>query len=272
MWSPACWWKVWYLPGRDLQLLTDAALAAGDIARRYWRKSPEVWDKGGGAGPVSAADLAVNAMLEAELRAARPDYGWLSEETPDSPERLETARQFIVDPIDGTRAFLSGETSFAHAFAVAEGGRITAAVVYLPMKDALYAAVAGGATRLNGVTIRASSADIVGASMLTAKGNLAAEHWQGGQVPPVEPAFRASLAYRMALVAEGRFDAMMTLKPCWEWDSAAGTLILERAGAIVTDRRGAALSFNAPDPRSDGVLAAGSVLHAQLLARLSRPR
>ena len=73
------------MPAPDLSLLEQAAREAGEIALRYWRQSPEAWDKGGGAGPVSEADLAVNAHLESLLRGARPDYGWLSEESADEP-------------------------------------------------------------------------------------------------------------------------------------------------------------------------------------------
>mgnify|MGYP003543345234 CR=1 FL=1 len=159
---------------RDLTLLEDAARAAGEIAHRFWRKSPEVWDKGDGAGPVSEADYAVNRMLEAELRGARPDYGWLSEESPDGPARLATERQFILDPIDGTRAFLDGDTSFAHSLAVAEAGKIAAAVVYLPMREALYAASSDGPARLNGEVLEVSRpSEIASATVLTSKVTLA---------------------------------------------------------------------------------------------------
>jgi myo-inositol-1(or 4)-monophosphatase len=258
------------LPASDLPLLLDAAEAAGAIAMRYWRKSPEAWDKGAGAGPVSEADLAVNVMLARELRAARPGYGWLSEETPDDPARLATARQFILDPIDGTRAFLDGNDSFAHALAVAEAGQIVAAVVHLPAKGLTYAAVAGGAATLNGAVIRASDrAAAEGATVLAAKAALMPEHWLGGQVPGFQRMFRASLAWRLCLVAEGQFDAMLTLRPTWEWDAAAGSLIAERAGARVTDRRGRVLAFNAPDPRADGLIAGAAGVQADLLGRLA---
>ena len=97
----------------DLALLVDAAHEAGAIALRYFKRDPQTWDKGDGAGPVTEADLAVNSMLEGRLRRARPDYGWLSEETPDSTDRLSARRCFIVDPIDGTRAFIEGQDSFS---------------------------------------------------------------------------------------------------------------------------------------------------------------
>lgn len=257
------------MPATDLALLTEAALAAGEIARRYWKRSPQVWDKGGSAGPVTEADLAVNAMLASRLQAARPDYGWLSEETEDDRARLEANRCFIIDPIDGTRAFIAGETSFCHALAVAEAGRVTAAVVYLPVPDRLYTATADGPALCDGQPIAASTAaGIEGASLLATHPTLAPEHWPGG-VPDLRRSFRASLAYRMCLVAEGRHDGMLTLRDTWEWDIAAGALIAERAGARVTDRTGGALRFNAAHPRAPGVLAAAPGLHRALLARLA---
>jgi len=82
---------------QDLALLTDAARAAGDIALRYFRNAPKVWEKLG-EGPVTEADIAVNDMVMARLRAARPAYGWLSEESPDTEERLDCEHLFLIDP------------------------------------------------------------------------------------------------------------------------------------------------------------------------------
>ena len=241
---------------------------AGEIALRHWRNAPQVWEKPDGQGPVSAADLEVNVTLEARLRAARPSYGWLSEESADSPARLSTQSQFILDPIDGTRTFLLGETAFSHALAVVRDGQVTAGVVYLPAQDKLYAATIHGPATLNGTEIRASACDTAtNAKALTAKASLAPEHWPGG-VPALQHHFRAGMAWRLCLVAEGAFDAMLTLRPAWEWDIAAGALIAVRAGANVTDRTGAALRFNAPDPRSAGLVVAPPGVHADLIARL----
>ena len=89
-----------------------------------------------------------------------------------------------------------------------------------------------------------------------------------GPVPPVERHFRASVAYRMCLVADGEFDGMLSLRQAWEWDIAAGALIAAKAGATVTNRLGEAIRFNAVVPRSNGVLAAAPGLHRDLLAQL----
>jgi len=234
----------------------------------HWRADPQVWDKGA-AGPVSEADLAVDRHLHARLLAARPDYGWLSEETPDTPDRLARERVFIVDPIDGTRGYLGGEETWAHSLAVAEAGRVTAGVVFLPAKGRLYAAAAGqGATR-DGVAVAPSARrEVEGARVLSNRMSFDPRHWR---VPPhdLTRSFRPSLAYRLALVAEGRFDAMLTLGDAWEWDIAAGALIAAEAGAEVTDRHGAPLTFNAAGARAPGVLTAAPALHAALLSRLA---
>ncbi len=256
------------MPEPDLTLLLEAAVAAGEIARRYFKSSQQVWDKGDGQGPVTEADLAIDKMLKDFLLAARPDYGWLSEETEDDVSRLNNACVFIVDPIDGTRAFVAGETTFAHSLAIAHNGEVTQAVVYLPMREQMYQARAGGGAYLNGARISQSGrTQIDGATVLAATPQLRAELWPGG-VPPVEKHFRSSLAYRMALVAEGAFDAMLTLRAAWEWDIAAGDLLCREAGAKVTDQHGRALKFNTKTPQCPGVLAASPDVHAGLMSHL----
>ncbi|WP_375551248.1 3'(2'),5'-bisphosphate nucleotidase CysQ [Rhodophyticola porphyridii] len=252
----------------DLSLLVDAARRAGEIATRHWKQGPQVWDKPGGEGPVTAADLAVDEMLRTTLTAARPDYGWLSEETPDTPARLSRRRTFIVDPIDGTRGFIDGSRDFAHSLAIADRGQVTAAVVYLPVKDRLFAAAAGRGATLNGVPLAASTRDIEDqATILTSRPNLRPEHWRDAP-PPVARHFRSSLAYRLALVGQGRFDGMITLRDSWEWDIAAGALIVAEAGGAISDRHDRTLVFNNPVPQLPGVLAAAPALHRQLMARL----
>ncbi|WP_370515149.1 3'(2'),5'-bisphosphate nucleotidase CysQ [Paracoccus sp. S-4012] len=258
-------------PAEDLALLAGAAREAGKIATRFWRKQPKAWDKDAGAGPVTEADIAVDAHLRERLLAARPAYGWLSEESEDEPSRLDARRTFILDPIDGTRAFIEGHQGFSHAIAVAEGDRIIAGVVYLPVPDLLYAAAADGPATLNGGPLVPSVPALDGARVLTAKSNLDPGFWRGRTVPPIKREFRPSLAWRLCLVAEGRFDAVLSLRSAWEWDIAAGALIAERAGCTVTDMHGRRMRFNRPLPAVDGLLIAPPALHEALSARLAPP-
>lgn len=250
-------------PKDDLTLLIDAAQEAGRIARRFFRKDPRVWDKGVD-GPVTEADFAIDNMLRETLRAARPDYGWLSEETEDDPARLGAEHLFICDPIDGTRAFIEGQTSFAHSLAVVRNGQVTAGAVYLPMREKLYAASLGNGSSLNGVAISTSGAPLDGAEILTTKVNLESHLWPQG-VPPIKRAYRPSLAYRMSLVGEGRFDAMMTFRPTWEWDIAAGALIIAEAGGTVSDGQGVPLQFNNPSSQVPGLIAGSRDVHQGLV-------
>ncbi|MCV6586667.1 MAG: 3'(2'),5'-bisphosphate nucleotidase CysQ [Marinibacterium sp.] len=253
----------------DLSLLIAAAQAAGDLALRYTGPKARKWDKPDGAGPVTEADLAVNDLLEQTLRTARPDYGWLSEESTDDPDRLTRSRCFVVDPIDGTRSFAEGSRTWAHAIAVVEDGRPVAGVVFLPMRDLLYHAASGAGAFLNGQALTATTAQgPEGATVLAAKPAMDPARWRAGAVPGFARAYRPSLAYRMAVVAQGRFDAMITLRPTWDWDIAAGDVILREAGAATSDRNGTPLRFNTPTAQSDGVLAGAPGLHAGLIAAL----
>lgn len=255
-------------PEPDLALLLAAAEAAGAEAMRHFRQAPETWEKPGGRGPVSAADLAVDRLLHADLTAARPGYGWLSEESEDDPARLAAERVFVVDPIDGTRAFLAGETAWSVSLALAERGRVIAAVVHLPALGRTYAAATGaGATRDGAAIAPSPRAALEDARVLANAAQLDPRHWRG-QTPQVQRHFRPSLAYRLCLAAEGRFDAMLTFRDAWEWDVAAGDLIAREAGAVVTDRSGAAPRYNNPHPQVPGLIVAGPALHAAIMARV----
>ena len=255
----------------DLPLLIEAAQDAGRIARRHFGAGGRVWDKGDGQGPVTEADLEVNDFLHARLTGARPGYGWLSEESDPLGDRsrLGAEMAFVIDPIDGTRAFAEGQKSFAHALAVVRQGLPVAAVVHLPMLDLTYSALAGGGAWLNGRRIAHSGrSEPRGARVLAARVALDPAAWPGG-VPLVDRHFRPSLAWRLALVGEGQFDAMITLRDAWDWDIAAADLIAREAGASVTDRMGQPLIFNTESARSPGVLAAPPALHGALLRALA---
>ncbi|QFT64759.1 3'(2'),5'-bisphosphate nucleotidase CysQ [Roseivivax sp. THAF30] len=256
------------MPESDLDLLLRAARAAAEVATTFIGGDLDVREKEGDQGPVTAADIAVNEVLEDTLRTARPAYGWLSEESPHDPLRLTSPSTFIIDPIDGTRSFIDGSDTWAHSLAIAEAGEITAAVVYLPMRDKLYAAEKGGGAELNGSAIRTTSrAEIAGAQFLATKPNIDPKHWPEG-VPPFHRSHRPSLAYRMCLVADGSFDGMLTFRDAWEWDIAAGTLIVAEAGGRATDRAGQEMRFNLPSALQNGVVAGGPAMWDSTMAAL----
>ena len=248
----------------DLKLIAEAAEAAGEIAMSFHGKPVEVREKGGGAGPVTEADLAVDAMLRETLIGARPDYGWLSEESDDDPARLGAERVFIVDPIDGTRSFIAGERSFAVSVGLAERGSMIAGAVRMPARKTTYAAAKGMGAQRNGsaITVRPGAQPV---TILAARPNFHDTNWPGG-LPRHEQHFRPSLAYRMCLVAEARFDVMLTFRDTWEWDVAAGSLIVAEAGGAVSGGRGEPIGFNTPQACLPGLVAAHPETHAALIA------
>ena len=259
------------MPDSDLELLKKAAHKASDIAKAFANGAVRSWEKDHGAGPVTEADIAVNQMLSSFLRSERPDYGWLSEESEDNMSRLSAERCFVIDPIDGTRSFIKGEDTWAHSFAITKRGEPVTAVVFLPMLGYLYCAEKGEGATLNAKAIFVSKAkSLSGSNILAARPAEDVRFWKNGMVPRFNRFHRPSLAYRLSLVAEGRYDGMITFRDSWEWDICAGALITSEAGAVVSDTLGDPLTFNKRRPIAKGVISAAPFVHSDFL-NLSNP-
>ncbi|WP_395447372.1 3'(2'),5'-bisphosphate nucleotidase CysQ [Aminobacter sp. UC22_36] len=224
----------------ELELLRAAAAEAGRIAMGYFRQNPEVWLKSGNS-PVSEADYAADHYLRETLMAARPDYGWLSEETADNLDRLSARRTFVVDPIDGTRGFVEGRTAWCVSVAVVEDGRSLAGVLECPAREETYWAVAGGGAFLNGepISVRDAGQRIRIAGPKPMIDRMPVE-WQGRLD---REAYIPSLAYRVAMIANGSLDATFVKPNAHDWDIAAAELILTEAGGKLLDRDGGLLAF-----------------------------
>jgi len=239
---------------QDLDLLLAAAREAGLIAMRYFGGAPEVWMKGG-TSPVSEADYAADNYLRETLMAARPDHGWLSEETTDSPDRLRARRTFVVDPIDGTRAFLDGRKTWCVSVAIVEAGESIAGVLECPALGETYWALPGRGAFRNGERIHVrkpgTAIEVAGPKALL---DLMPEAWQ----PRVRrTAYVPSLAYRLAMIAGGVLDGTFVKPNAHDWDIAAAALILREAGGTLIDDRGRVPRFAGTEIRH-GALAAGS--------------
>ncbi len=247
----------------DLALLIAAAREAGALALDYQRRGLTVAVKDD-RSPVTDGDFAVNTLLKERLTNARPDYGWLSEETVDNPDRLARRRLFVVDPIDGTTAYLNKLPWFSISVAVVEDGRPIAGVVFAPSLDHLYSGEAGGTPQLNGSAIGVGGRrDLEGCAMLADPRAMTAADW-----PRMDVARRNSIALRLCLVAGDAFDAAVSVSPLHEWDLAAGDLIASLAGAVVTDSQGAAMTYNRADPSAAGLICANPPLHSLILETL----
>jgi len=247
----------------DLQLLEDTVREAGHIARKFYGGDYRQWNKEGGS-PVTEADLAVDKYLCETLTAARPSYGWLSEESADDPARLTKRQVFVIDPIDGTVAFLKNRPHFTICAAIVVDGRPCCGVVYNPISEELYAARTGAGARRNGVPIHVGSRDtLAGCAMLGDRTQLTLPPW-----PDMHVQNRNSVAYRLVLVADGSADASVSLTAKRDWDLAAADVILHEAGGLLTDARGAALIYNRPITKQSSLVAANPTLNQEIRALL----
>jgi myo-inositol-1(or 4)-monophosphatase len=253
----------------DLALILEAAQAAGALALDMKRQGVKRWDKGGGQ-PVTEADIAVDTLLKESLGAARPDYGWLSEETADDPARLGCQRLFVVDPIDGTIAYMKDKPWWAVSIAVVEAGRPIAGVVFAPEIDALYSAELGGGAFCNGLPIRPSATAQLEDSAMAGDAQMFRHPAWKRPWPEMRVQARNSLALRSVLVADGQFDAAMALSTKSEWDIAAADLICREAGAWISDHKGRAFAYNKPDPSIPSLVCAAPGL-AELILERVRP-
>ena len=237
---------------------------AGALAVRALETTPKSWSKHGGS-PVSEADIAVDNFLRERLMRLAPDCGWLSEETEDDRARLNASRVWVVDPIDGTRAFLSGRQDWSISVALIEDRRPVMAVVFAPMQDALYAATAGAPTTLNGVAVTANP----GSSLhgIKAAGPKPMLERLAKHVPDLtmEPKV-FSLALRLTRVAAGTLGLAFASNNSHDWDLAAADLLVHQAGGALTTFTGQTLVYNRADPVHVALVAAGRSRHEAFLA------
>jgi myo-inositol-1(or 4)-monophosphatase len=252
----------------DTELLVAELREAGEIARRYFGGKYKSWNKSHG-NPVTEADIEIDDFLRQRLLAARPGYGWLSEETADDPVRILRKRVFVVDPIDGTYGFLKHRPDFTIVAAIVENGRPVSGAIYNPITDDMFEATKGRGARKNRSAVGISRrSNFEGARFLAEKRVMDPARWANPWPAPLTVETRASAAYRMALVAAGEFDAMISLSPKSDWDVAAGDLIVHEAGGRVTTREGDTLLYNREKPEHRSIVCAAPQLHARLLARL----
>ncbi len=245
-----------------IDLMTDVAREAGEIALSYFRNDPETWTKGADS-PVTEADIAADRHIQGRLLSAYPQIGWLSEETTDNAERLQCEQVFIVDPIDGTRSFIAGGDDWTISLALVKDHRPVAAVLFRPVTDDIYVAAAGAGTRLNSRPLQVTDRD-----------NLSGARIAGPKVllenPPlarhgmVNAGYIRSLALRLARVADGSIDAAAARGRSRDWDLAAADLIVHEAGGRMSDTAGAPLRYNRAETRQPLLLAAAPNVHETL--------
>ncbi|WP_210497309.1 3'(2'),5'-bisphosphate nucleotidase CysQ [Microvirga antarctica] len=248
-----------------IHAVREAAREAGAMAAAFFRPGADtaarVWMKAG-SSPVTEADIAVDTFLKSHLSGLLPEAAWLSEETADDPARLRHSSVWIVDPIDGTRAFAGGHPDWSVSIALVHEGRPILGVVHAPVHDRLYEATSGGGAFCNGQPMGLLPATpplrVAGPRPLVERFE---RRWGAADHLPKVP----SLALRLVRVAEGSIDLGLVSANAADWDVAAADLILHETGAILSDFAGQPLAYNRPAPHHGEMLAAGAWLHPRAI-------
>lgn len=257
-----------YEPAEKDQLLA-AVREAGALAMSYFGQSPRSELKADGTA-VSEADLAADALLRKRLLQANGSYGWLSEESEDDLVRLRKSRVWVVDPIDGTRAFLKGKPEWTVCAALVEDGRSLLAAVYNPAREEFFHAVRGGGAFLNDKPIGVRDpVKLEGCCLAASRSQIRSKQW-ARPWPEFETLWVNSIAYRLALVAQGECDGTISLSAKSDWDLAAAHLLVEEAGGVITTHDDRAMVYNLETPRHSSVVSAGPALHSALIGRTSQ--
>jgi myo-inositol-1(or 4)-monophosphatase len=243
-----------------LDLLLKAAVAAGDAARVYFANGAPTTARvtyKSGDSPVSEADLAANATLERLLREALPDAGWISEETETDPVGAARPRLLIVDPIDGTRAFIAGDPQWSVSVALVEGGRPVAGVIHAPALGVTFTAAEGVGAFRNGEPIACSRRDALAGATVAGPRPLLDRLAHACKHAFERAARTPSLALRLARAADATFDVAVASDGAHDWDIAAADVILAEAGGVLLGADGGTMRYDGLSLRR-GLLAAGS--------------
>ena len=256
---------------QDAEQLTAAVREAGQLALSLFGKPIRTWTKGPSQSPVTEADIAADDLLRERLNAIDPAVAWLSEESADDPARLNARRVWVVDPIDGTRAYMGGLPDWAVSVALIEDGRPILACLYAPALNECFAARAGAGATRNGAPIAVSDGTEVEQARIAGPRKLM-ERLQAIAPPFVLMPRVHSLALRLTRVAQGVFDAAIAGGNSSDWDLAAADLLVHEAGGTLTPVGGGTVTYNRPVPRHGMLVATGRDRHVALIKLLGDGR
>jgi myo-inositol-1(or 4)-monophosphatase len=216
------------------------------------------------SSPVSDADIAVDRLLRERLTDQGSGIGWLSEESIDDASRLAARYVWIVDPIDGTRAYLAGSPDWTVSAALVENGRPVVACLYAPVTEEFFMAIANQGATCNGAPITTTDGSTLDHARVAGPRSLVDRLVALQPSLTVVPRVR-SLALRLARLAHGACDVAIAGANSHDWDLAAADLLVHEAGGVLTPVGGGAVIYNRPVPRHGVLVAAGRHRHAMLI-------
>ena len=250
-------------PPSERDLLASAVREAGALALTTFRGTVRQWIKGQ-SSPVSEADIAVDDLVERRLRAATPDYGWLSEESVDDDSRLGKELVWIVDPIDGTRSYLAGREDWCVSVALVAGASPVLAAVFAPATDEFFFAIRGQGTTHNERPVQATRGTELDFPRMAGPKPLVQRLSSSPDEITLHPRI-GSLALRLCRVADGGLDAAFAGGQSRDWDLAAANLIVQEANGRMTALSGDAIEYNRREVVHGVLVAAGQDRHARIV-------
>lgn len=246
----------------ELQRIEEALDAAERVLSDFTPGKVDT-DRKSGGDPVTAADHAVDAELRRRL--PRDGEGWFSEETTDDLARLDKRRVWIVDPLDGTKEFVTAIPEWCVSVGLVEDGVPVAGGILNPASKERIVGARGRGVTYNGAPAKPSErASLEGGVVLASRSEVKRGEWAPFANAGFEVRAVGSVAYKLALVAAGRADATWTLVPKNEWDVAAGTSLVLAAGGLVWEPGDGLPVFNRRDPLLRGLVAHPVTLEADV--------
>ncbi|WP_172329127.1 histidinol-phosphatase [Mangrovicoccus sp. HB161399] len=253
----------------EIDLAADVADGARRMALSYFRRPLAVDDKAD-SSPVTVADREIEAYMRARIAETFPGHGIFGEE--QDPERLEASEIWVVDPIDGTKSFVTGHPLFGNLMALLKGGRPVLGQIEMPALGERWQGAAGQPTLFNGAPCRTSSCTELSAALAYTTDPMLFE----GDDLKVYDLLRRSVrllrfggdCYNYGLLASGHCDLVLEigLQP---YDYLPLVQVIEGAGGVITDWDGQPLGL---DSRGDVLASATPELHGKMLDRLAQTR
>ena len=262
----------------ELDFAVGLARAAGAAILEQYKGPLDIETKDEDFEPVTQADRIANELIVTRLQREFPQDGILAEESVDTSRRLDKARVWMIDPLDGTNGFIAGNGDFAVQIGLAEQGEPIVAVVYQPSTGVLYRAVRGEGTWIERPQLEPERARVSHRKDLTEMRLAASRSHRSSRMNKVVERFgfreevqRGSVGIKIGLLIEKQCDVYIHLSPrTKQWDTCAPQLILTEAGGRMTDLFGEPLNYNVPDVQNrNGLVASSGASHDQIINTLA---